>query len=207
MSPSARVWRGERSVERAASLLRRGAVIGFPTDTVYGLAASVEHPEAVRRISVLKGRPSTQPLILMVSTAAELDRYLIWNQKARELADRHWPGPLTLILAGRPPAAGLGGSTVGVRIPKHALALELLRQAGALATTSANVHGDAPVTSAEAAVAALPGLDGALADPHPSQATGEASSILDLSRDPPVLVRQGRLGPSELGLPVPGARS
>jgi L-threonylcarbamoyladenylate synthase len=189
-------------VAAAARALRAGGVVAFPTDTVFGLAARADLPAAVRRISELKGRSPAQPLILMAAGIEELDPYCELEQRARQLADRFWPGPLTLILPARPPGLALGGAgTVGVRIPRHPLALELLAAAGPLATTSANRHGLAPVPDAAAAISEIPGLAGALSAAAEAPPGSEPSSILDLTREAPTLVRRGPLGPQELALP------
>ncbi|MGC8473929.1 MAG: L-threonylcarbamoyladenylate synthase [Candidatus Dormibacteria bacterium] len=189
-------------VRAAAGALQAGGVVAFPTDTVFGLAARADLPAAVRRISELKGRSPRQPLILMAAGIEELDPFCELGDTARELAGRFWPGPLTLILPARPPGLALGGEgTVGVRIPSHQLALELLAAAGPLATTSANRHGRPPVRDALAAISEIPGLAGALSAPAEVPPGSEPSSILDLTREAPTLVRRGRLGPLELALP------
>jgi L-threonylcarbamoyladenylate synthase len=198
------VWYPERGgLELATTALRRGDVIGFPTDTVYGLAALASAPGSRAALSAIKGRSKTQPLIVMCSSIEEVRSFAELPPKAKELAQRFWPGPLTLILASLPGSHSLGGgATVGVRIPAHALALQLLAQSGPLATTSANRHGRAPVSGAVEALAELPGLAGALTDGEGHMRAAEASSILDLSQEVPVLVRAGRLGAVELGLAV-----
>ncbi len=191
-----------KGVAAAVAALRRGAVIAFPTDTVFGLAALASDPEAVRRIAVIKGRPPEQPLILMAAGPEEMAPFAELGTIGIGLAGRFWPGPLTLIVPARPPAAPLGGGrTVGVRVPAHPLALALLSAAGPLATTSANLHGRPPVPDAASAVAELKGLGGALAAPEGPRPPAQPSSILDLTRGAPVLLRRGRLGPGELALP------
>lgn len=185
----------------ATAALLAGGVIGFPTDTVYGLAASLETPAAVTAISLLKGRPTSQPLILMVAECGEVERYARMSSFARRIADRHWPGALTLILPALEAASVLGGGpTVGVRIPAHPIALALLRQSGPLATTSANRHGLAPALGAAEAVEQLPGLAGVIREPPEDRLPREPSSILDLSSEPPRLLRAGRLDAAALGL-------
>jgi L-threonylcarbamoyladenylate synthase len=198
------VWSPDQSgVELAAAALHRGEVIGFPTDTVYGLAALASASGSPAAIAAIKGRSATQPLILMCSSLEEVRTFAELPPRAKDLAERFWPGPLTLILPARPGSQSLGGgATVGVRIPAHALALQLLAQSGPLATTSANRHGLAPVSGAVEALAELPGLAGALTDREGRTEVPEPSSILDLSQEVPVLVRAGRLGAVELGLAV-----
>jgi L-threonylcarbamoyladenylate synthase len=137
-------------VRRAARLIRGGEVVAFPTDTVYGLAAL---PSAAGRIYSAKGRPADKQLIAMAAAAEAFEALVEINPTARALMERHWPGPLTLVLptrSGDPP-------TLGVRIPDHPLALELLRAVGEpVLTTSANRSGEPPAL--DAAEVRLPGV-------------------------------------------------
>ncbi len=182
---------------RAANLLRSGGVIAFPTDTVYGLAAAADDEVARRRIYAIKGRPVGLPLILMAAAESQLDGWVHIDSRAEAVIRRWWPGPLTVILHAK------GGGTLGVRIPEHAVALELLRAAGPLMTTSANLHGKEPaMTAAEAAmlngVAAV--LDGGTAP------GGVASSVLDLTGPEPHVLREGAIAAAQLlGPPPPRA--
>ena len=178
---------------RAAQLIRGGGVIAFPTDTVYGLGAAADDEVARKRIYRIKGRPVGLPLILMVAAESQLEGWVHIDSRAEAFARRWWPGPLTLILHAK------GGGTLGVRIPKHKVALELLRAAGPLMTTSANLHGrDPAMTAAEAG--ALAGvtavLDGGLA------AGGTASTVVDLTGPEVHVLREGAIpAPELLGLP------
>lgn len=182
---------------RAAQLIRSGGVIAFPTDTVYGLAAAADDEVARRRIYHIKGRPVGLPLILMVAAESQLEGWVHVDSRAEDLMRRWWPGPLTLILH------ATGGGTLGVRIPKHAVALELLRAAGPLMTTSANLHGKDPaMTPGEAAALAgvVAVLDGGIAP------GGEASTVLDLTGPEPHVLREGAIPtPQLLGPPPPHA--
>lgn len=200
---SASVWGPDRDgLAAAAAALHAGGVVGFPTDTVYGLAASAALPEAVAAISRVKGRSPEQPLILMVAAVEELREYCELGPVAAGLARRFWPGPLTLILPAVGAGAALGGmGTVGVRIPRRAEALGLLRIAGPLATTSANRHGAPPLAGAAEAMAALGGLAGVVQAAGEGPSGGLPSSILDLTREPPALLRRGSIGPEELEIP------
>ena len=135
----------------AAAALGRGEVVGFPTDTVYGLAVRPGHEDRVYQV---KGRPAELPLILMVADPAQLEGVVLVDRRARWYMDRWWPGPLTLVLP------RVGGGTLGVRVPDLPLARELLRAAGPLLTTSANRHGEPPALLA--ADALLPGVAGVL---------------------------------------------
>ncbi len=135
--------RSPADLDDAAALLRRGGLVAFPTETVYGLGALALEPLAVRAIYAAKGRPSTNPLIVHVLGEDEA-RPLVsrWPLEARQLAARFWPGPLTLVLprtALVPDECTAGGNTVGVRVPSHPVARALLERVGApLAAPSAN---------------------------------------------------------------------
>lgn len=183
-----------RGIGRVIELLRAGEVIGFPTDTVYGLAALAAHERAVRRVFELKGRSLSQPLVLMVAEAEQLEAWACVDERAREYVRRWWPGPLTLVLPARPVAgppltSSSHPRTIAVRIPDHPVALTLLREVGeALATTSANRSGEPPaLTPLETAwvsgLAAV--LDG-------GRAPGTLpSTLLDVSGAEPRILRRG----------------
>ncbi|MGH7697170.1 MAG: L-threonylcarbamoyladenylate synthase [Candidatus Dormibacteria bacterium] len=195
----------------ATAALARGEVVGFPTDTVYGLAASARDRGACRRLSAIKGRSGSQPLILMAATLEAMAGFVVWSPAALDFAQRFWPGPLTLVLVAGPLGGSLGGgATLGVRIPDHPIARRLLEQGGPLATSSANRHQLAPAADAEAALRDLPGLGGALADPAPARLGAAPSSILDLTQEQPVLLREGALSAAQLGISatekLPGSR-
>ncbi|HVB14132.1 MAG TPA: L-threonylcarbamoyladenylate synthase [Candidatus Dormibacteraeota bacterium] len=193
-----------RGVAAAAGAVLAGGVIGFPTDTVYGLACLAERSTGVADLYQIKGRPRTYALIVMAASVEALSRFVLWDDRARSLAAKFWPGPLTLVLPARGAGYELGrDGTLGVRIPDHPVALALLGQSAPLATTSANRHGRPPVPDAAAALAQLPGLVGALAEVVTGRGSTEPSSILDLTRDQPVLIREGRLSARELGVPAP----
>jgi tRNA threonylcarbamoyl adenosine modification protein (Sua5/YciO/YrdC/YwlC family) len=206
---SGRLWTGDRQgIEAASAAIGNGAVIAFPTDTVFGIACSATAPESIASLCRIKARSVSQPLVLMAAGWEQLADYMVPSPAAAELARRFWPGPLTLIVAAKQPGEALGGvATVGVRIPAHPIALELLERTGPLATTSANRHGRPPADDAATALAQLPELAGAIADDHPARGGRRPSSILDLTRDPPVLIREGAVSASELGVPLASPRS
>src|SRR2546422_10778787 len=184
----------QAGLQRAAQLLRSGAVIAFPTDTVYGLGASVDDELAQKRIYQIKGRPAGMPLILMVAAESQLEGLVHVDSRAEAMIRKWWPGPLTLVLY------AIGGGTLGVRIPKHKVALGLLRHSGPLMTTSANLHGREPAMDAEEA-AALTGvmavIDGGTAP------GGMASTVLDLTGPEPHVLREGEITTHELLGPPP----
>lgn len=157
------------SVSEAAARIRAGELAAFPTETVYGLGANALNEAAVRKIYQLKGRPETSPLIVHVATA-EMARQVVaeWPPLAQELADRWWPGPLTLVLPKNtcvPDLVTAGLGTVGVRVPRHPVALELIEKAGVpIAAPSANRFMGLSPTSAAHVTAAfgdqVPVVDG-----------------------------------------------
>ncbi len=182
---------------RAAQLLRGGGVIAFPTDTVYGLGAAADDDLAQRRIYAMKNRPAGMPLILMVAARSQLEGWVHIDSRAEAVIERWWPGPLTVILHSS------DGGKLGVRVPNHEVALELLRASGPLMTTSANLHGDEPAMTAEEA-ATLPGLaaviDGGRAP------GGTASTVVDLTGPEMHILREGAIPAAEvLGPPPPKA--
>jgi len=188
----------ELSIADAAAALAAGKVVAFPTETVYGLGADATNPVATARIFSLKGRPADHPLIVHIADPATLGE---WTRdvpvNARTLAARFWPGPLTLILARsvRVPNAVTGGQdTVGIRCPSHPVAQALLREfarvgSGAVAAPSANRFGHVSPTTAQHVRdefgAQLPVIDGGACE------VGLESTIVDLSRGAPVLLRPG----------------
>lgn len=181
-------------LRRAAQLLRGGAVVAFPTDTVYGLGASFDDEVAQKRIYQVKGRPVGMPLILMVAAESQLEGLVHVDTRAEAYMRKWWPGPLTLILH------AIGGGTLGVRIPKHRVALDLLRHSGPLMTTSANMHGRDPAMTAEEAGA----LAGVMAVVDGGTAPGgTASSVLDLTTPEPHVLREGAIPTPELLGPPP----
>lgn len=193
---------GPAQIHAAVAALRRGEVIGLPTETVYGLAADATQVDAVRRIFALKGRPADHPLIVHVAGAEALETWTSApSPLAKRLADAFWPGPLTLILprSARVPDVVTGGQdTVGLRCPDHPVALALLREfGGGLAAPSANRFGRISPTSAAHVRAEFPSgvdivLDGGDCE------VGIESTILDLSSDTPRILRPGRISAGQI---------
>jgi len=184
-------------VTRAAGLLVRGGLVAFATETVYGLGADVLNQRAVARIFEAKGRPRFDPLIVHVAEPDWLVRLVrSVPDNARRLIDRFWPGPLTLVLPKTdlvPDLVTAGLPTVGVRMPAHPSALDLLRQAGIpVAAPSANLFGQVSPTTAQHVADQLgPRIDYIL-DGGPC-AVGLESTVLDLSGQFPILLRPGGL--------------
>lgn len=193
------------AVARAAQALAAGELVGFPTETVYGLGARADDDAAVARIFAAKGRPSDHPLIVHVAAPADAMAFAAdWPEVARRLTEALWPGPLTVIVARRPQmaAAAAGGqSSIGLRCPAHPVAQALLREARLLgvqgvAAPSANRFGRISPTLARHVVEEL-GDDLLVLDGGACQA-GIESSIVDCSRGRPVLLRPGVLSRTRL---------
>ena len=190
------------TIEQAVAALRRGELVGMPTETVYGLAADASNPDAVRGIFALKGRPAEHPLIVHLGHADDLPRWArTVPAAAQALAAAFWPGPLTLILPRQPtvPDAVTGGQdTVGLRCPAHPLALALLRAfGGGLAAPSANRFGHvSPTTAAHVRAEfgdALPiVLDGG------DCAVGIESTIVEFGAAGPRILRPGQLSRADI---------
>jgi L-threonylcarbamoyladenylate synthase len=182
-------------IARAVAALRAGGLVAFPTETVYGLGADASRDDAVARIFAAKGRPRAHPLIVHLAAGARLDDWAIdIPEVARTLAAAAWPGPLTMILAKSPRVASAtvgGARTVGLRVPAHPLAQELLAAfGGGIAAPSANRFGAVSPTTADHVAADLGDRVDYLLDGGPC-AVGVESTIVDLSRGHPVLLRPG----------------
>lgn len=186
----------------AAEILRAGGLVAFPTETVYGLGADGLNPEAVARIYSAKGRPATNPVILHVDSIASA-RALVsqWPDPAQRLAERFWPGPLTLVLPASeqvPAIVRAGGPTVALRCPAHRVAQALIKAVGRpLAAPSANRSQHLSPTLAEHVASSLGEAVDLILDGGPTEA-GLESTILDLSGPRPRILRPGPVAPAEL---------
>jgi L-threonylcarbamoyladenylate synthase len=190
------------TVADAVAVLRAGGLVAFPTETVYGLGADAASEAAVRRLFAVKGRPADHPVIVHLASAAELDDWAAEpSPDARRLAAACWPGPLTVLVArsARVADAVTGGRpTVGLRVPAHPLALELLQAfGGAVAAPSANRFGRVSPTTAEHVHADL-GADVDLVVDGGPCAVGVESTIVDCTVDPPMVLRHGGLAVERL---------
>ena len=185
------------AIAEAAAILRRGGLVGIPTETVYGLGADGLNEDAVRRIFEAKGRPQDNPLILHVPSAHWLERYCKdVPQAAYDLAARFWPGPLTMILPRRDcvPLRTTGGlETVGVRCPDHPVTLAIIEAAGVpVAAPSGNTSGRPSPTVMQHMVEDMSGKIDAIVDGG-ACTVGVESTIIDLTVTPPRLLRPGGL--------------
>ncbi|HKO87746.1 MAG TPA: L-threonylcarbamoyladenylate synthase [Burkholderiales bacterium] len=196
--PSTIVEASEANIARAVDALRAGEVVAFPTETVYGLGADAHNAEALRKIFKLKGRPADHPLILHMASAASMEQFAQEiPQAAHLLAERFWPGPLTLILkraAGVSDAVTGGQDTVGLRVPAHPVAQQLLQAfGGALAAPSANKFGRVSPTQA-AHVAQDFGPQAPMILDGDAAPVGIESTIVDVSGARPRMLRPGAIG-------------
>jgi len=220
-SRRARIYSGTaRNLAHLAGVLRRGGLVAVPTETVYGLAADALDARACARIYRAKGRPATDPLIVHLAAADELETVAEGNSATRQLAAAFWPGPLTLVLprhAAVPALVSAGLPSVAVRVPAHPLFRRLLRLTGRpLAAPSANPFGYVSPTTAEHVRTGLGTRIRHILEGGPC-AVGVESTIVDL-RDParPALLRPGAISRAQLeevlgvrvgdGSPVGGAR-
>ena len=178
----------------AADVLRAGGAVAFPTETFYGLAAAALDPASVKRIFALKGRPDSKPLLVLVDSVAMAETVAHVADPARALMDRYWPGALTLVLPARtivPSDVTAGTGTLGVRISSHPVAHGLVRMLGEPVTApSANPSGLEPPTTAAAVVAYFAGGLDLVLDGGPT-AGGAPSTVLDMTVEPPKIIRQG----------------
>lgn len=190
------------AIDNAVALLRAGGVIAFPTETVYGLGADAENGEAVRRIFTIKGRPADHPLIVHLAESGMIDR---WAQNipdaALRLAERFWPGPLTIVLRRSSRVSDLvtgGLDTVGIRVPAHPVAQSLLKLfRGGIAAPSANRFGRISPTSADHVREELGLAPDLFLDGGDCQ-VGLESTIISLAGNRPVLLRPGGISFAEL---------
>jgi L-threonylcarbamoyladenylate synthase len=194
-------------IERAAGLLRDSDVVVFPTETVYGLGADVFQPAALERIFLAKGRPHSDPLIAHIADEASLGLLTTaLSEQAKRLADAFWPGPLTLVLPRGPRVPYLmtaGLETVAVRMPRHPVALALIRALGSpIAAPSANRFMHVSPTTAQHVLADLGGRVPLILDGGPCE-VGVESTVLDLCSEQPTILRPGGVSLEALRAVVP----
>lgn len=197
------VWMKEEEIYKAAELLKRGEVVSFPTETVYGLGADATNDAAVKKIYAAKGRPSDNPLIIHIANLAQVSEYAQdISEKARIVMEKFWPGPCTIVLRKRGPLAETvtaGLDTVGIRMPDHPIALKLIEISGIpLAAPSANSSGRPSPTSAEHVYHDLNGKIAGIIDGGET-GIGLESTVLDLSdSSKPVILRPGGISKEAL---------
>jgi L-threonylcarbamoyladenylate synthase len=193
---------GTAILTRAADIIRKGGLVAYPTETFYGLACDPRNGEAVDLIFEAKGRPDRMALPLLAGDRASAEACVRdLPDAARRLMEALWPGPLTLVLAAHddfPPRLLGGGRTVGVRVSSHPVASALARAVGgAIVATSANRSGQPPPSTAEEVSDALGAGVALILDGGPTLG-GSASTVLDLTVDPPRLIRSGPISTTSI---------
>lgn len=188
--------------EKAANIIRNGNLVAIPTETVYGLGADGLNPDAVAKIFLAKGRPQDNPLILHVAQAADIENFCHHiPQAAWDLAEKFWPGPLTMVLPAKdivPKCTTAGLPTVAVRCPDCAVTRDIIRLSGVpIAAPSANISGKPSTTTAEHVLHDHDGKLELIVDGGPCR-VGVESTIVDLTEDIPRLLRPGGITPEQL---------
>lgn len=168
-----------KAIAEAAAVLRRGGLVAFPTETVYGLGADATSPAAIEKLNAVKGRPPEKPYSLHLHSPDQMRPYLKGSvpKAAQRLIERFWPGPLTIVLAGK------DGKTVGFRLPDHPIAAALFKACGVpVAAPSANRSGSPPPTDAAEVQAALRDGFDCLLDGGPTR-LGRESTVVEIVED------------------------
>lgn len=195
----------ESFVEDAITLLQKGEVIAFPTDTLYGLGADISNEDAVAKLYSIKERGEELPLILLGECKDDLLPYVLdWTPLAEKLSKDFWPGGLTIILKKSfkvPDYVVSNLDTVGIRVPNHPVILKILKEYGKpIATSSANLSGNASSSTGRHVAEELEDTDLALLLDAGKTPESEQSTIIDLSGDEPVILRKGAVPSEKLNL-------
>jgi L-threonylcarbamoyladenylate synthase len=191
------------AISQAINILQCFGLIAFPTDTVYGLAAPAFDPEGIKRLYRVKGRNNTKAIGLLLGNYEQLDQVAIGISKtARKLAERFWPGPLTLVLNRHPslPEILAPEPTIGVRVPDHPDALALMELTGPLAVTSANLSGEQPARTAEDVLDQLEGRVHLIIDGGRCPG-GVPSTVVDCTTPEVEILRPGPITSNQLQNP------
>lgn len=182
------------TIKQAAALLKKGHIIAFPTDTLYGIGVDPFNSAAIERLYLVKGRSAEKGIPILLAGRSDLEKVVAnISPLAQALIDQHWPGPLTIVVPKRPdlPANISPNEGIALRIPDHAVSRAFIRAAGgAVATTSANRSGEPAATNAAEAFTAMNGKIAAVLDGGPVH-HGQGSTVLDCMSDPPQILREG----------------
>jgi L-threonylcarbamoyladenylate synthase len=187
-------------LHHALDVLNHGGVVGFPTDTVYGLGALPARVDSIERLYTIKGRSRTKAIAILIAAPTDLDLVTSdANQLGRKLAEAFWPGPMTLIVPRHPslPEIISTTNTVGVRMPDHPVSLGLLRLTGPLAVTSANLTGEENTCTAKEVLEQLKGRFHLLIDGG-STPGGVPSTVVDCTGVQPVILREGPISEAQV---------
>ncbi len=184
-------------IEQAITAVLAGEIVGLPTDTVYGVGVDPFNADAVERLFELKGRPEGKPVGVLVGSVEQATEIGSFSEEAKRLADRHWPGGLTLIVTPTVVMADWVGhrqlNTLGIRLPDHPVALDLLTSTGPMAVTSANLSGQKETTNDRQARDALGARVAVYLEGE--SPGGTASTVVDCSGPELVVIRQGPVKP------------
>ena len=186
-----------KEIKRAGDMIHAGGLVAFPTETVYGLAADVFNEQAVARVFQVKGRPAHNPLPVQIALMDDLPRLVSEIPPiAERLMREFWPGPLTLVFPASPDVPKLvtaGTGKVGIRMPDHSVAWDLIRAAGTpIVAPSANASGQPPPTTAEEVLRYLQGKIELILDGGPTSLK-VASTVVDVTQTPPKILRVGSI--------------
>ena len=188
------------NLQLTADKLRAGELAAFPTDTVYGLGASLDNPRAIENLFLVKSRENAKAIAVLINEKNDLNKISIGpNEMSRRLAEHFWPGPLTLVVSRSPnlPSILSQQPTIGIRIPDHPIALKLLKLSGPLAVTSANLSGQPNSSTALEVYNQLNGLIPIILDGGASPG-GQPSTVVDCLGNQPVIIRQGPISLADL---------
>jgi L-threonylcarbamoyladenylate synthase len=179
----------------AVATLRGGGIVAMPTDTVYGVGVAMDAPDGLPRLFAAKDRPLDRAIVLLVADPEQAESVGVMTPAARALAERFWPGGLTLVLrqvtgAALPAALTAGGQTIGVRVPDHDCPRALARELGPLPVTSANISGQAAATTAAEVFHQLGERIDLVLDGGPAR-SGVPSTVVDCSEAQPRVLRAG----------------
>jgi L-threonylcarbamoyladenylate synthase len=185
-------------------VLRAGGIVAIPTDTVYGLAAAMDVPGAIERLFAVKERPADRAIAVLVANLAQAEDLAVLTPAARVLGQAFWPGSLTLVVEQRadrdlPPELTGGRSTIGIRVPDHDAPRALAAALGPLPTTSANVSGEPELADALEIERRLDGRLDLILDGGPARG-GPASTVVDVSAEPPRILRAGAIPAAQVEL-------
>lgn len=177
------------SIIEAATVIREGGLVIFPTETVYGVAADFNNPVAIRRLRQVKRRDDNKPFSILIAHRGIIENYTAYNDpRLFKLIDEYWPGPLTVIVPAR-----TEGATIGIRMPDHMIALRMVEQSQCtIAAPSANLEGKKPPTTCQEALEDLDGLVDLALDGGPVE-LGTSSSIVDFMHGAPKIIREGAI--------------
>ncbi|MDP3703266.1 MAG: L-threonylcarbamoyladenylate synthase [Candidatus Omnitrophota bacterium] len=187
------------ALAEAAAIIRRGGLVAFPTETVYGLAADATNPKAIERLNQVKGRPPEKPYSLHLHSAAQVQGFVTAiPPMAAVLMERFWPGPLTIVMPSKE------GKTVGFRLPNHPVASAFLKACGVpVVAPSANRSGSPPPTDATEVLAALDGAFDCLLDSGPTQ-MGRESTVVEIVNGRVEIRREGAIDAASVLAAVKG---